>query len=357
MAVLRTEARLDSTQYHAGIRSMQGANGAFEKSLSGIRSKLVAVFDISGLVTQAASFLAKETFGKAVQARQVGSAISDMAEQAGLTTDEFQAMASAFREAGLEEEKLIQLAIRLRDAQGTAAQEAGGAKSKQTKSLESLGITPGMTTAQAIDRMGAALNDSAATNETLAAIADIGGRFAPRTVAALKAINSEMLELLILRKQQAGVIIPSSELVKLDRQFDAWQEFERMRVVAAANLTTLAGDSEAETQRQAEAINKMADATRAAVAAREAEAQAAAAVTAEAEKQAAIAKEQAAHVEGRLSAGAGAVQYSSAARMGGMSSAGFDMQAIARQLGVLQQQLSALRAIETNTRNAGGIAP
>ena len=362
MAVIRTEARLDSTKYDSGIKKMKGSNGSFEKSVTSMQDRIktfakVAAGALAGLAAiKVLANLQQKTL-------DLGTKISDLAYQAGLTTDEFQGLGAAFREAGQSEDDLLKLTIKLRDSQATAlAAWAEGKPEETTEAFDALGIAAdklaGMNTGQLLEDISKKLRAAGGAGAEMAAATDLMGRSTGRSLEALMNLGTVGLDGIITKGRAAGQIIEADIVGGLDKMAD-WEESKKRQgmVMLSNNPINKLSKGEGVGDKQKKLINEQVAAQQRQLEASKKQREEEERIEKAKEAQLKLTDEQIKKTSDLVSGASGAMQFSSIASIGGRSSSGDVANAVRTQLQVLTAQLAELKAIKQNTKDGGGIAP
>jgi flagellar hook-basal body complex protein FliE len=274
MAEIKNRATLDSTQFQAGLKGMQGQvqglAGAL-KSLPGIGGAL----SIAGLAAGAAS------------AMKAADEIDNLSNQMSMGVEAVQAYKVGLKEAGLGMGDLQRASDRLKRAQAEAMQ--GSEKARQ--SFRALGIDmkslQGADATRLLELVGQGLSDTQGKAEATSAQFDLLGRGSERLKNVLIEMNKDGIQAQINSMKELGLVIDESMIARLDAAQLRMERFGTQSKNVFASLTTDAiqgfemmgnmfgGMSLDEAFAATEAVNAQALATRDLARAREAAARAA----------------------------------------------------------------------------------
>jgi hypothetical protein len=228
MAEVRATTKLDSRGFEVGTKKMK-------KSLSGLSSK---PGDIKSAI--AGAFAVRALVGLGKEAIQFGSTISDLADQAGLTTDQFQALEVAALNAGVKQEKIRTVMSKLNVVMGQAK---SGMKT-YVDLFKKVGISQQELVAsspvQMLERLAKVMSESERGSvEFGAALEILGTRSGAQLVEVFRKINDEGLDVMIERGKKAGQIMGEDLVNNLDSAADALERFDRAKKTAMGNLINL----------------------------------------------------------------------------------------------------------------------
>jgi len=185
MATMKVKSTLDSRGYKRGIDEMRRKNKQFGKGLAVVKGAMKKVFVAAAIFALVRAM--KRGIGTVVQ---FGSKISDMAAQTGVGVEALQRLQRAVRDAGGQEQHLVNALTRVKDAQG----EVITGDKIMTEAFERLGISidevVGLDVEGLFVRMSQALTDSGNAANQFSAVADIiGQRNAPKLLEAMNAAS------------------------------------------------------------------------------------------------------------------------------------------------------------------------
>ena len=225
MAELKLRSTVDNSGARAGFESLRKMGAGVESQLGSVMKNVGAAFTVGALVQ-----LGRE-------AVELGGKIADLATQTGLSMRQFQAMSLAVRDAGGNEEQLLQVMAKLRDSQ---AQVIAGNKST-VDSWARLGVSaqdvirssPAELLETVSQKFAAAGTDGAAFGAVLDII---GARNAPQLTEALQRLATEGFDGLAASADAAGQMIADSTAKRLDAFGDMLGRVKRALVGSAADL-------------------------------------------------------------------------------------------------------------------------
>jgi hypothetical protein len=234
MPELKVKSSLDSRNFNRNVDGMKGKVDKFSGGLMAARAKLKAfMLTPLGMVITAVIGLGAALVKVGKNAVNFGSKLSDMAAQTGVSVEMFQLLARAVRDAGGEEQHLVNALTRVKDAQG----EVITGDKIMTEALDRLGISTeefvGLNTEEAFMRIAKALTESGNAANEFSAVADIiGMRNVPKLLEAMNALaegTDEMGE---------GLKIVTDEATQmLDLQADRWERWKHNIKSATAEAT------------------------------------------------------------------------------------------------------------------------
>ena len=216
MDEIRSRSTLDSSNFQAGAKKMKREVGGVKDSLKGMKGMIAGAFSVGAVVA----------FTKNVI--DLGSHISDMALQAGLTTDEFQALEMASIEAGVSADKVQTAMAKINVVLGQAKR---GMKT-YVDLFEEIGISQeqlaNLNTKEALQAVAKAMDEAEqGSTQFGAALEIIGTRSGAKMLEVLQRINREGLDQLIAKGKEAGMIMEEDLVKKLDSAADKLAIFER----------------------------------------------------------------------------------------------------------------------------------
>jgi len=236
MADIRNRMLLDSKDFNKSLKDSQGQAKGFQGVISKIGPAVAGAFAI-GAIMKAAG--AVKRF--AMEVITLGSTVSDMSTQIGISVTEFEALGLAARNAGAEDNHLVNALTKLRAEMGKAIR----GEETSIKKFEQMGIAVDdlvrLNPAQIFEKMGQSMGSSNDDATKFAAVVDlIGQRNAPRLIEVLQTLSSKTLVDLQTESANAWQSMGDHSAKQLDRAADAIQRFQRsVKVVGAIILTSL----------------------------------------------------------------------------------------------------------------------
>jgi len=228
MAELRVNSKLDSTGFESGINNMS-------RSVQGFGSQLKNIAGGFGLAFGGAALI-----GMARKVTRLGSDLTDMATQAGLTTEEFQVFEFMARKAGVSADKIRSAMGRLNVVMG----QAQGGMKRQVDLLQLVGVAQEdiskLKTTQVLERVAQTMATATRGSEEFGAAVEILGT---RTGIQLTEVLQELAEKGFAKAgeeaKKAGAIMDDELAQKLDKVEDNAIELER---ALTATLGSIAFD-------------------------------------------------------------------------------------------------------------------
>jgi hypothetical protein len=171
----------------------------------------------------------------------LASDIQDMANSANVSTDAIQVMGYT---ATLNGAKVQDLATATAKLQAAAVDAAGG-NAILTASFAKLGIDAAafarLTPERQMERFGRAIASAANQQEALAYASDIlGGKQAPKLLAALKALGTEGYDALAAKATAAGQVMAADMVANLDTAADRIALFQNRLTILGGTLADTA---------------------------------------------------------------------------------------------------------------------
>jgi len=226
MAEARITSRLDSRGFEKGVGKMKGGISKLSASLGSMKGLMAGAFSIGAITS-----LFKG-------ATEFGSSISDLADQAGISTDAFQALEIAAMNAGVEQEKIRTAMSKLNVVMGQAK---GGMKT-YVDMFRKVGIAQkeleNMNPQQVFERLAGTISTAERGSEAFGAALEIlGTRSGAQLVEVFRKINNEGLDQMITKGKQAGQIMGGDLVKALDETADAMAQFDRgVKVVSGRTI-------------------------------------------------------------------------------------------------------------------------
>jgi len=219
-ATLKALLKLDDKQYKSGMSSATKSTHAFRQSLAQVGTAIAATFSVGVILRFARSLT------------QLGSKISDLAYQSGLTTDQFQALEVAAIRAGVAPEKIRASLARLNISVGEAKR---GLKS-YLDWFKAVGISANdldrMSIGEIFERVAKAASGAERGSTALSSAMQIlGSRSAIQLREVLDQIANRGLQDMIDQSKKAGQIIDENLIKKMDKLEDRMQLLSRQSKV------------------------------------------------------------------------------------------------------------------------------
>lgn len=187
----------------------------FVSKLDGFKNAIAGAF-VTGAVLN---------MGRAVTA--LADQVSEASAAAGMTTDQWQAMGAAARDAGVDDDKLLASLSRLRDMQGKLIQgDKAAAAAFQNMGLK-LDEVAKADTATLLEMIAKKIKDSGDNAVILSQAMDLlGAKAAPKLMEALRRLGSEGFQKMISDAKEAGQVLDSAVIQSLK---DAEDEIARWK--------------------------------------------------------------------------------------------------------------------------------
>lgn len=205
---LNTKLTGDASGIKRATGEAKGAVKGFQSSLKSMAGALAGAFAVTSIIRWTRNAIA------------AGSALSDAAFQAGVTVERFQVLEEVTRRAGSSSEDLRAALAQLRIRMGEASAEGG----VMLQAFESLGISldeiRDLSVDEMFERIGAQMNATSNSNESLNAAAEIlGTRRLPKLIEVLNqaGIGLEKVE------SEMSNIVTTQEAMELDKLEDDFQ--------------------------------------------------------------------------------------------------------------------------------------
>jgi len=203
MAEIKNRATLDSTQFQAGLKGMQGR-------VQGLASSIKSLPGIGGALSVTALAAAA---GSALKA---ADEIDNLASQMGMGVESVQAYQVALGEAGLSMGSLQSASDRLKQKQAEAIQ--GNERSR--KSFEDLGISmadlESADTTRLLELVGQGLHQAGGDASATSAQFDLMGRKSERLKEVLIAMNKDGIQAQIQSMKELGLVMDEYMIARLD---------------------------------------------------------------------------------------------------------------------------------------------
>jgi len=216
MAEIRATTKLDSKGFEVGTKKMKSSLEKLTSKLKGMSGMLAGAFGV-GALTGAV----KETIA-------FGSELTDLAAQAGITTDQLQALEIAAINAGVAPAKIRTAFSKLNVVMGQARR---GMKT-YIDLFEEVGITQEdvarMSPVEVFEELARVL--SVAENGSAsfgAALEILGTRSGAQLIEVFKKINNDGLDQMIKKGKAAGQIMSEDLVNSLDQTADALEQLKR----------------------------------------------------------------------------------------------------------------------------------
>ena len=235
MPKIEIKSTINSAQYKRGIKEMQSQNSKFGKSTSGIQGMIKGAFAVGAVV----AFIG--TMAKAALSLiNFGSKLTDMAVQSDVNVETFQKLGRAVRDAGGDQNALVNSLVKVKAAQGDVL----GGNTEYLKSFNLLGISTqdliDLNTEELFMKIARGVTESGnAALQYNAALEIIGKRGGGRLIEAINAIGGEVDGLgdglKVLSNRNAQV---------LDIMADRWELFKNnLQTTGAKALAMMSGGS------------------------------------------------------------------------------------------------------------------
>jgi hypothetical protein len=215
---------MDASQFTKGVDQAERRTKGFGSMLSGMKGKIAAAFTVGAIVG-----VVKNVAGAAGD-------IADMAENLGITTDEFQAMTLAAKQFGIEGGDIATILNRIALAQ---AEFVSGSPSQDlVDRMDALGISldqaDAMNAAQFFEAVSVGANK---TSEGLDAALKTMGRTGPRFQAFMKLMAGAGLGGMIAGASASGELVSESDIKATDAVIDGLiQKWKNKTVKAASSV-------------------------------------------------------------------------------------------------------------------------
>ena len=231
---------VNSAQYKRGIEQMKQQNQRFGNSTSKIKGLVKKAFAVAAVIGFVRA-LAKGV-GTLIQ---FGSRLSDVAAQADVSVETFQRLQRAVRDAGGQDQNLVNALARVKSAQGDVlrgdkilieAFEQLGISIKEIAQLDTEGLF--VRIAQGLTKAGNGAKEFNATADI------IGQRNVPKLIEALNAIGTDTESL-----GKDLKVLANENAQALDLIADKWEQFKNnvktgLAGVVAAGFKGLFGRAE-----------------------------------------------------------------------------------------------------------------
>ena len=226
MAEIRNRATLDSTQFQAGLKNMQGGVQNLGSSLKAIPG-IGAALSIAGIAA-----LARD-------AMKTADEIDNLSRQTGLGVETVQAYQIALDEAGLSMGNLQGALDRMKRAQA----EAITGNVKATDTFRRLGISQQelarMNTEQLLERVSKNMGELDGDADATAATFDLMGRNAGRLTDVLIQMNRDGIQAQIDNLKELGLLWDTEVISRLDRAQIRMERFGKQ--ASATSATAFSG--------------------------------------------------------------------------------------------------------------------
>jgi hypothetical protein len=214
---------MDASQFTKGVDQAERRTKGFGSMLSGMKGKIAAAFTVGAIVG-----VVKNVAGAAGD-------IADMAENLGITTDEFQAMTLAAKQFGIEGGDIATILNRIALAQ---AEFVSGSPSQDlVDRMDALGISldqaDAMNAAQFFEAVSVGANK---TSEGLDAALKTMGRTGPRFQAFMKLMAGAGLGGMIAGASASGELVSESDIKATDAVIDGLIQKWKNKTVKAASF-------------------------------------------------------------------------------------------------------------------------
>lgn len=225
MSTLRARTELNANGFNQGVGKMQNRVRTFQTQLKSMAGTMAAAFSVT-IVAQAARSV-----------MQWGSALTDLAAQSRLTTDEIQTLEVASLRAGVGTEKIRTVMSKLSVVIGQAK---SGMKT-YVDLFDKIGVSQSelakMNTRQVLERVASAFTEAEAGSIAYGASLELlGTRSGAQLQEVLEDLANVGLDGMIKREKEAGTILEEEMLQRLDDLEDRLQLATRQTKVIAAEI-------------------------------------------------------------------------------------------------------------------------
>jgi len=213
---LRIGTGLDSRKFNSGVDSMEKRTQRFSKVAMGLGAKIAGAFSVTAVA------------GMTRAAIRLGSEISDLATQAGLTTEEFQTLELASIKAGVSSDKIRTVMAKLSVVMGQAKR---GMKT-YVDMFNAAGISMEqlnrMSPAQVFEELSRTVTKATRGSEEFGAVIELlGTRSGAQLIEVMNQIANEGFQNMIDKAKEAGDVIRDDVIKELDNLEDELQLLER----------------------------------------------------------------------------------------------------------------------------------
>jgi len=225
VAELKLRSTVDNSSARAGFEQLRKMGAGVEQQLGSAMKGIGAAFSVGAVIQ-----LGRE-------AVELGSKISDLSVQTGLSIQQFQAMSLAVRDAGAEEDRLLQVMAKLRDSQ---AQVIAGNKAS-IDSWARIGVAQGdvirSSPAELLETVAKKFAAAGTDGAAFGAVLDIvGARNAPQLTEALQRLARDGYDGLARSAEAAGQVVSASAAMQLDAFGDMAARARRATVGAVGEI-------------------------------------------------------------------------------------------------------------------------
>ena len=239
VAILKALLKLDNKQFKAGMKGAKAETTSFGSQLAKVGSQMSAAFVVTGIMVATRKLIS------------LGSTITDLAKQAGVSTDAWQGLELASTRAGIESAAagtmFTKIAVALGEAKEgvvtyTDAFKALGIQDVSTLSVEGalLAVAKAMSTAER------------GSVEFAAALSLIGTKSGTKMIQVMERINEVGFKGLIADAREAGTLIENITLQRLDELEDRLQVAKKQAAAAGGAVAGAVMDVGAFMGRQAD---------------------------------------------------------------------------------------------------------
>jgi len=223
MPRLEVTSALNSQQYEQGLGRLESRTQGFSQMLGSMKGVLAGAFSIAAVTRFASSIIS------------LGSRLTDMATQAGITTDQWQALEFATLKAGVSSDRIRTALAKVAVVMGQAQR---GMKT-YVDLFNEIGISQAaladMNPAQVIEQIAKVMSTAErGTSEFAAAMEIIGTRSAAQLTEVLQALADDGFGGLNRAMRESGIFIEEQVLDQLDQVADSMERIKRAAAADAA---------------------------------------------------------------------------------------------------------------------------
>ena len=203
-AILKASLRMDSRQYKAGMKGAEASTKRFQSGIASMGRTLGAAFSVTAVIGLTAKLVT------------LGSTITDLAIQAGISTDTFQGLETAALKAGIAPELITKSFIKLNVVMGQAK---SGMKT-YLDLFDKVGISAkelhNMGPEQVFERIAQTMATSNRGAVEYGAALELLGKSGGKMIEVMKRINEVGLKGVTQDARDLGTLIENETLVRLD---------------------------------------------------------------------------------------------------------------------------------------------
>jgi hypothetical protein len=228
MAKARITTKVDANTrpFERKMDRAAGRAKQFKSKMAAVGKSIAGAFAIGAVVQFARSII------------NLGSQISDMVDQTGLSAQSFQALGMAARDAGASEQTLVNVMTRLRSAQGKVIDN----DKLMADSFANLGMSMDeiaqMDTEQLFTAMAKSFIDAGEGAKEWNAIAEIiGQKNMPKMLEVMRRLTNDGMPAMQAETEKLGQALEDDVLTQLDAVSDKLGHVGRKMQVFFANIT------------------------------------------------------------------------------------------------------------------------